>query len=314
VTPARPASAPTVTTSGPTRAEPPAPVPLGAPGPVLDWFARAGRDLPWRATRDPWAILVAETMLQQTQVARVAERWAAFVERYPTPAALAAHPVAVAIEEWQGLGYNRRALNLHRAAAAVTTTHDGQVPDTLEALLALPGVGPYTARAVLVFAFERDEAVLDTNVARIAARTAGRSLTRRQAQALLDAAVPAGGGWAWNQALIDVGARHCRSRRPDCTGCPLAAGCAWLGAGLPDPDPAAGTAAVSGGQGRFEGSDRQGRGRLVAALRAAPVPIGGLADAMGWPGQEPRAGRVAGGLVAEGLVEVRDGAYRLSGR
>lgn len=287
---------------------------LGPPDAVLAWFAMTGRDLPWRHTRDPWAVLVAETMLQQTQVTRVAERWLRFLDRFPTPAAFAAEPVAVAIEEWAGLGYNRRAVALHRAARAVVDDHGGMVPDSLSALLALPGIGPYTARAVLVFAFEQDEAVLDTNVARIAARVLGRPLGRASAQAVLDASVPEGDGWAWNQALIDIGSRHCRSRRPLCEGCPLAAGCRWHRAHHPEPDPARGSAGVSGGQSRFDGSDRQGRGRLVAALRLGPVADADLAAVMGWPHDPERADRVAAGLVADGLVERRDATLHLAGR
>lgn len=311
-----------MTTSGPTRPEPigSARTPIGLDGlsagaaPVLAWFARAGRDLPWRRTREPWAILVAEAMLQQTQVARVADRWPRFLGRFPTPAAFAAVPVADAIEEWAGLGYNRRAVNLHRAATAIVADHGGEVPASLTALLALPGIGPYTARAVLVFAFERDEAVLDTNVARIAARVGGRSLTRTGAQAVLDAAVPVGHGWAWNQALIDVGARFCRSREVRCDECPLAPSCRWRAAGHPQPDPAAGSAGVSGRQARFEGSDRQGRGRLVDRLRSGPVPAADLAVAMGWPDEPDRARRVAAGLVTDGLVEERDATFHLAGR
>jgi A/G-specific adenine glycosylase len=280
---------------------------------VLGWFAAAGRDLPWRRTRDPWAVLVAEAMLQQTQVARVIERWTWFCQRYPTPSSFAERPVAAAIDAWAGLGYNRRAVNLHRTAQACVARHQGRVPDRLGELLALPGVGPYTARAVLVFAFEQDEAVLDTNVARIAARVGGAPLGRSAAQAVLDASVPPGSAWAWNQALIDVGALHCRRRRPRCEGCPLSSRCRWRLAGLPDPDPAHGSAGVSGGQSPFDGSDRQGRGRVVAALRMAPVPAADLALAMGWAGDDDRARRVADGLVADGLIERRADRYVLAG-
>ena len=281
---------------------------------MLAWFATAGRDLPWRRTRDPWAVLVAEVMLQQTQVPRVVGPWARFLDVFPTPASLAAQPVAAAVERWAGLGYNRRAVNLHRAATAMVVQHGGRVPDVLADLLALPGVGPYTARAVLAFAFERDEAVLDTNSARVAARVSGRALKGREAQAILDAAVPAGAGWAWNQALLDVGALHCRPGMPSCDACPFAAGCAWRVARHPPPDPAVGSAAVSTRQARFEGSDRQGRGRLVAALRAGPVPEGSVAQVMGWAQRPERASAVIARLTSEGLVERRDGSWRLVGR
>ncbi len=146
------------------------------------WGAPRLRDLPWRATRDPWRILVAEIMLQQTQVPRVIPKWLAFGAAYPTPAACAAAPLGDVLRHWQGLGYPRRARNLHDAATAMVAEHGGAVPDDLDALRALPGIGPYTARAVLAFAFERDVAVVDTNIARVLARVAGARLTLRQAQ------------------------------------------------------------------------------------------------------------------------------------
>lgn len=289
-------------------------MPLAAadPGALLGWFAARQRDLPWRRTRDPWAVLVAELMLQQTQVARVLPRYDGFLERWPTPAACAASPVAEVVTAWAGLGYNRRAVNLHRCAGEVVAHHGGHLPDDLVALQRLPGIGPYTARAVLAFAFERDDVgVLDTNAARVLARRAGRPLGRAEAQAAADAAVPSGEGWAWNQAMLDLGATVCTARSPGCDGCPVAAGCAWRGGGCAPPDPAVGSAGVAGGQSPFEGSDRQGRGRLVDALRLGPVARAELAAAMGWPDDQERAARVAATLVADGLAEVRAGAYRL---
>ncbi len=272
---------------------------------LLGWFGAEGRDLPWRRERDPWAILVAELMLQQTQVARVVERWPRFLRRFPNPTACARAATAEVIDEWAGLGYNRRAVNLHRAATAVVEHHEGSVPSGLGELLALPGIGPYTARAVRVFAFEEHDAVLDTNVARVLARTTGRTLGRAEAQSLADAAVPTGRAWAWNQALLDVGAGHCRSRTPVCEGCPLTSACNWCQAGRPAPDPAVGSAGVSGRQARFAGSDRQGRGRLVDALRAGPVDEADLADVMGWADDPDRARRVADRVVADGLARRR---------
>jgi A/G-specific adenine glycosylase len=170
---------------------------------LLDWAAVAGRDLPWRRTRDPWAVLVSELMLQQTQVARVIPRYEAFLHRFPTPAACAAAPAADVIRLWAGLGYNRRALHLHAAASAA----GGRLPDTLDALLRLPGVGAYTARAVLAFAHERDVAVLDANALRALSRALGRPVD----QATADALVPPGRGWAWNQAVLDLAPR-CAAR------------------------------------------------------------------------------------------------------
>jgi A/G-specific adenine glycosylase len=270
---------------------------------LLAWADANRRDLPWRRTRDPWAVLVSELMLQQTQVARVVPRYHAFLQRFPTPSACATASVADVIRLWAGLGYNRRAVNLHRAAVVVASEHDGALPADLDALLALPGVGPYTARAVLAFAFERDVAVVDTNVARVCARRSGRRLTPAEVQRVADGAVPTGEGWRWNQAMLDLGATVCTSRRADCESCPARAGCAWHAVACAPPDPAKGSAGVSGGQSRFDGSDRQGRGRLVDALRAdGRVSPEQLAATAGWPGDTDRAVRVAASLVVDGLA------------
>ncbi|HET6968352.1 MAG TPA: A/G-specific adenine glycosylase [Ornithinibacter sp.] len=280
---------------------------------VLSWWEGQRRDLPWRQTRDPWEVLVCEVMAQQTQVARVAERWRPFIDRFPTPAALAAVPSAEVVRWWSGLGYNRRALALHRTAQAVVRDHGGRLPADLAALQGLPGIGPYTARAVLAFAFEADHGVVDTNTARVLARWAGRRLRATEAQAAADSAVPAGAAWAWNQAMLDLGARVCRRRAPRCEDCPVTAHCGWTAAGLPSPDPAEGSAGVPAAQPPFEGSDRQGRGRLVEALRGGPVAAGALAGTMGWPGDPARAERVAATLLADGLVaRADDGTYVLS--
>lgn len=274
---------------------------------LLEWWSRNQRDLPWRRTRDPWAVLVSELMLQQTQVDRVRPKYVAFMARFPTPAACAAAPPGEVVRLWAGLGYNRRALHLHGCAVAVCRDNDGRLPETLDGLLALPGIGPYTARAVLAFAFERDVGVVDTNAARVLARWAGRALSASEVQSTADFAVPPGQGWAWNQAMLDFGASVCTKTKPRCAACPVAETCAWAQAGWPAPDPAAGSAGVSGAQSRFAGSDRQGRGRLVDALRAGPVVADAqsLAEAMGWPGDPRRAERVAHTLVDDGLA-VRD--------
>ncbi|WP_420638325.1 A/G-specific adenine glycosylase [Candidatus Poriferisocius sp.] len=276
---------------------------------LLAWGERNRRDLPWRRTRDPWAVLVSEVMLQQTQISRVVPRYRTFLEEFPTAAACAAAPPAAVIRAWDGLGYNRRAVSLHRCAQLVVAGHGGRPPDGLAALLALPGVGPYTARAVLAFAYEHDVGVVDTNVGRVLARWQGRPLTAAEAQAAADAAVPPGGGWAWNQALFDLAAEVCTRRAPRCEQCPVRWWCRWRGRGA---DPADGSAGVSGGQSRFAGSDRQGRGRLVAALRMGPVAGAEVAAACGWPDDPTRAERILGELVAEGMVEIdREGRARL---
>jgi len=271
--------------------------PLDA-GAVLGWGVPTMRDLPWRAERDPWRILVSEVMLQQTQVERVIPKWNAFLAAFPTPADCATASLGDVLRLWQGLGYPRRARNLQAAAVVVVDLHGGQLPDDLDDLLALPGIGPYTARAVLAFAFERDVAVVDTNIARILARTAGERLTPKRAQERADEAVPAGQGWVWNQVVMDLGATLCRPT-PTCTPCPLAGSCDWHLAGHPHPDPATGSAGVSGKQARFEGSDRQARGKVLAAVGAEARPAAHFDD------------RIIAGLVADGLVIVSDDTVRL---
>jgi A/G-specific adenine glycosylase len=268
------------------------------PGVVLAWGTARLRDLPWRAERDPWRILVAEVMLQQTQAERVVPKWRAFLEAYPTPAECADASLADVLRRWQGLGYPRRARNLHASAGQVVAVHEGRLPDDLDALLALPGVGPYTARAVLAFAFERDVAVVDTNIARVLARATGQRLTPKRVQAIADALVPSGHGWIWNQVVMDLGATVCRPV-PRCGECPLAWSCVWNATGRPEPDPAAGSAGVSTSQAPFAGSDRQARGRVLAALHDGPRPAAEF------------DGRILATLVADGLVELRDDVAQL---
>jgi A/G-specific adenine glycosylase len=248
-------------------------------------------------------VLVSEVMLQQTQVARVLDPYRRFLEAFPTSKACAAAGVGAVVRAWAGLGYNRRAVRLHGAACAIVERHGGQVPAGLDELRALPGVGAYTARAVRSFAFELDTGVVDTNVARLLARcVAGRPLRPTAAQQLADRLVAPGQSWVTNQALFDLGAGYCTSRAPRCPTCPLVHLCAWAGGGRPEPDPARTSAGTARPQPAFVGSDRQGRGRLVAALRHGPVPPAELATASGWPGDRPRTERVAAGLVADGLA------------
>lgn len=280
----------------------------GFTGEVLAWGVPRLRDLPWRRTRDPWEVLVSEVMLQQTQVSRVIPRWASFLSRFPTPAACAAAPLADVLREWQGLGYPRRARNLHLTAQRVTEL--GGFPRDLDGLMALPGIGPYTARALAAFAFEDDAAVVDTNIARVYARQVGERLTPKRVQSIADDAVPAGDSWAWNQCLMDLGAVLCRPRSPKCDECPVAARCAWRG-DVEWPDPAIGSSGVSTRQAAFEGSERQARGRLMKALGDGPVDRAHVAAIV--QRTSDVADRVVSALIDEGLCTADGQALRLPG-
>jgi A/G-specific adenine glycosylase len=258
---------------------PPAPATRHA---ILAWYARSGRSLPFRGTTDPWAILVSEAMAQQTQAARAGEAWTAFMVRFPTAATLAEATPADVLRAWQGLGYNRRALNLWRAARRIVESHAGRVPDDLHALQALPGVGPYTARAVAAIAFGQPVGAVDTNVRRVLGRiVAGdpASLDARVLQATADAAVPAGRTADWTHAVMDLGATICTPRTPACERCPARAWCRFAAAA-----PITGTGAVLAGAGAdaadmhrrgarrsaaFPSTTRWLRGRIVDRLRAA---------------------------------------------
>ncbi len=203
---------------------------------LLAWFRRDGRDLPWRHTSDPYHVLVSEFMLQQTQVARVTDFYARFLERFPTVAMLAAARPHQVRDAWDGLGYYRRAANLHRAARTVLRRHDGRIPHAPNELLALPGVGQYTAGAVASFAYHKRTPAVDTNVARVlrrvfrisaARRTRGAGTPERGVWDLAARLLPrrATVAWEFNQALMDLGARFCTARRPRCSGCPVKPAC-----------------------------------------------------------------------------------------
>src|ERR1700760_3118202 len=210
--------------------------------PVLGWYAAHARDLPWRAPGvSPWAVLVSEIMLQQTPVSRVLPAYQAWLARWPTPAALAADAPGGAVRRGGGLGYPRRALRLHETATIVTEKYAGELPSTREELLALPGIGAYTAAAVAVFAFGRRHAVLDTNVRRVLARVeTGREFPGPQVSAaeyrLAESLLPPDDAVAarWSVAVMELGALTCTAAAPRCDECPIAAHCAWLAAGRPE--------------------------------------------------------------------------------
>lgn len=268
---------------------------------LLDWYQARARTLPWRRTRDPYRILVSEVMLQQTQAARVAPAYTAFLDAFPTVTGLAAAAPGEVVRRWRGLGYNRRAIALQRAARVIVDEHGGRVPDDLAALRALPGVGDYTARAVLAFAFGRDVAPVDTNVARVLSRAVvGAPLSRREAQQVADRVLPPGRAAAWTSALMDLGATVCTARRIDCPRCPLAARCAWRRRG-DTADPAAIGALRPRPQAPFADSDRAYRGRLVDALRRGRLRREELAAAAGLEDRS-RLEAVVASLVRDGLA------------
>jgi A/G-specific adenine glycosylase len=279
---------------------------------ILGWYASHARDLPWRrVTASAWAVLVSEVMLQQTPVARVLPAYEAWLARWPTPPALASASPADAVRQWGRLGYPRRALRLHAAAQVISERHGGEVPGSVDALLALPGVGSYTAAAVASFAFGQRHPVLDTNVRRVLARMAAgqqwpaRSTTAAEI-ALARSLLPAQPEVAarWSVAAMELGALVCTATRPRCGTCPVAAECAWWLAGSP----------ASPGRRRsqpYQGTDRQCRGQLLAVLRDAdgPVPPAHLDAA--WPDAAQRA-RALASLITDGLAEHRpDGGYAL---
>ncbi|MCS5733962.1 HhH-GPD family protein [Herbiconiux daphne] len=271
---------------------------------VIDWFGVHARDLPWRRPGfPPWGTLVSEFMLQQTPVVRVIPRLDEWLTRWPTPADLAAAPAGDAVRAWQSLGYPRRALNLHACAVAITDRFDGAVPNDVPALLSLPGVGDYTARAVAVFAFGSRHPVVDTNVRRVIARAVeaqpdAAAPNARHDLPAMAALLPADDDDAarFNAGMMELGALVCTARSPTCERCPLAEVCAWRQAGYPATD-----VARRPTQKRYEGSDRQARGAILAVLRASDgaVPTHVLAEAVPDAAQ---FGRALAGLLKDGLV------------
>jgi A/G-specific adenine glycosylase len=275
------------------------------------WFANNRRDLPWRAPgTTPWGVLVSEIMLQQTPVARVEPVWREWMRRWPTPADLAASSVADALRHWGTLGYPRRARNLHHQALIITSEHGGIVPRDVEALLKLPGIGHYTARAVAAFAFGDRHPVADTNVTRVIARvtegvafaghwSAKDALSRvdNLLHSQTDSHYPVA-----NLAIMELGALVCRARSPQCSECPLAAQCLWRQEGFPVDE-----AVVPKKQARFEGSDRQARGRLLAVLRDNHDAVG-QSELLSAHQPQSQAMRALKSLLADRLVvEVMQG-------
>ncbi|MGV8969028.1 MAG: A/G-specific adenine glycosylase [Microbacteriaceae bacterium] len=270
---------------------------------VTVWFETAGRALPWREPGfSAWGTLVSEFMLQQTPVVRVIPRLLEWLERWPTPADLAAASPGDAVRAWDRLGYPRRALNLHASAVAITERHGGVVPSDVNELLALPGVGDYTARAVAVFAYGHRHPVVDVNIRRVIARAVNGEgepgpASKRDMPAM-EALLPdsAADARRTTVAVMELGALICTARAPRCAECPIALVCAWKAAGYP-----AFTGARATVQKSFAGSDRQVRGLIMAELRASDIPV--TADEIGavWPDQEQRS-RALAGLLADGLV------------
>lgn len=285
--------------------------------PVLaDWYRSDARDLPWRRADfhtqfGAWGTLVSEFMLQQTPVARVIPRLEAWLERWPTPTAMSLATPAEVVQQWANLGYPRRALWLHRAAIEITERHGGEVPRSIDALLALSGIGDYTARAVAAFAFGDRHPVVDTNTRRVIARAlGGRSQpgpAARRDLAAMQCLLPDADDESalFNAAMMELGATVCTSRTPKCERCPIAAQCAWLTSGRPD------TGDERRRQARYEGSDRQARGAVLKVLRDADggeVPIDSVIHDWVDAAQRDRA---IDSLIADGLAEASEHMLRL---
>ena len=279
------------------------PAPNDLHEPVLDWYDEHARDLPWRRPEaSAWSVMVSEFMLQQTPVARVLPVHAVWLERWPTPGALAAEPSGEAVRAWGRLGYPRRALRLHAAATAIVEQHGGEVPSSYDDLLTLPGVGDYTAAAIASFAFGRRHVVLDTNVRRVFARAVqgvelpGTSVTKAERE-VATGLLPEDDATAatWAVAVMELGALVCTAANPRCGQCPVADRCAWVAAGRPAYDGPPRKAQT------WAGTDRQCRGRLLAVLRESDGPVHrSRLDAV-WSEDGQRL-RCLASLVEDGLV------------
>ena len=281
---------------------------------LVEWYRRTGRDLPWRAPGvTAWQILVSEFMLQQTPVARVAPIWVDWVTRWPTPSATATAGAADVLRAWGKLGYPRRAKRLHECAAVIAAEHGDVVPDDVDTLLGLPGIGAYTARAIACFAYDKRVPVVDTNVRRVVARAvqgraeAGSPSAMRDNAAVTallpnDASAP-----VFSAALMELGATVCTARTPRCGICPLST-CAWRAAGFPAGDGPA--RAVQ----RYAGTDRQVRGKLLDVLRASSVPVEPARLDVVWLTDTAQRDRALDSLLVDGLVEqTADGRFALAG-
>jgi A/G-specific adenine glycosylase len=284
-----------------------------SPEVLVAWYRENARDLPWRRPgTSAWAVLVSEFMLQQTPVSRVLPAWQSWVTRWPAPVQLAAEPAAEAVRAWGRLGYPRRALRLHQCAVAITGEHCGVVPDDLDTLLSLPGVGAYTARAVLAFAYRQRAAPVDVNVCRVLARVvsgradAGTATTARDF-ALLEELLPDNAELAAQTctAMMELGATVCTARTPRCAQCPVTGNCAWRAVGYP---------AYQGPPKRrqaYEGTDRQARGRILALLRESPTPVHAEELANTWHEADQQE-RALSSLLTDGLVVPKaDGHFTL---
>ena len=281
--------------------------------PILRWYDDHARELPWRsATADAWSVMVSEFMLQQTPVARVLPVHEQWLERWPTPGALAAERPGEAVRAWGRLGYPRRALRLHAAATAISDLHGGMVPDSYADLIALPGVGDYTASAIALLAHCKRHAVLDTNVRRVLARVAsarefpGPSVTKAE-RSLAESLLPPDDPTAatWSVALMELGALVCTATTPRCGDCPVSELCAWRAAGHPayDGPPRRGQA--------WAGTDRQCRGQLLAVAREHEGAVHRRRFDAAWPQDDQRA-RCLATLVADGLLaQVSPDTYAL---
>jgi A/G-specific adenine glycosylase len=254
-------------------------------------------------------VLVSEVMSQQTQIDRVVPKFQVFIETFPSPRECADAPLSDLLTIWQGLGYPRRCRNLHEAAKLMVRDHDSQVPADLDLLLALPGIGEYTARAVLAFAEHVDVGVVDTNVTRVFARVLNKPLGKRETQTIADSTVPVGLSWEWNQVLMDFGATCCAARAPKCEQCPIVVACGWRTTGGDDPAPA--SAGTSKPQARFEGSNRQARGKLMKALIAGGVVRSKAELVMGLVNQRDRAEVIVESLLEDHLVVDVNGMLQL---